>query len=248
MKKKFKMGRTLVIGDIHGGYEGLFQVMQRAEVNHSDNLIFLGDYVDGWSDSPKVIEYLLELQTSNNCIFLKGNHESLFLDYLQSGKKNLLWESHGGLSTLNSYANMSKNILKRHTDFLSNLKHYHIDEQNRLFVHAGFTNLRGVQAEFFKEYLLWDRTLWEMVVCMDSSMDTGSEMYPSRLKHYKEIYIGHTPVSNLGFSTPTNFANVWNIDTGAAYKGCVSILDVNTKEYWQSASLADLYPNETGRN
>ena len=44
---KNKPKRTLVIGDIHGGYKALVQVMQRSKFNiHEDLLICLGDYVD----------------------------------------------------------------------------------------------------------------------------------------------------------------------------------------------------------
>jgi serine/threonine protein phosphatase 1 len=54
------MNRTLVIGDIHGGLKALIQVLERAKVTSNDTLIFLGDYVDGWSDSPQVIDFLME--------------------------------------------------------------------------------------------------------------------------------------------------------------------------------------------
>ena len=55
------MNRTLVIGDIHGGLRALHQIMERAKVNTTDTLIFLGDYVDGWSQSPQVIDYLIDI-------------------------------------------------------------------------------------------------------------------------------------------------------------------------------------------
>jgi len=45
-----------------------------------------------------------------------------------------------------------------------------------------------------------------------------------------------------------NGANVWNIDTGAAFKGRLSIMDIHTKQFWQSDRLTDLYPGEKGRN
>jgi hypothetical protein len=45
-----------------------------------------------------------------------------------------------------------------------------------------------------------------------------------------------------------NFANVWNIDTGAAFKGPLSIIDADTKEVWQSEPVYKLYPSEMGRN
>ena len=53
-------GRTLAIGDIHGGLRALQQVLQRAVVTTDDLLVFLGDYVDGWSESPEVLDFLLQ--------------------------------------------------------------------------------------------------------------------------------------------------------------------------------------------
>ena len=55
------MMRTLVIGDIHGGLKALHQVVERANITKDDHLIFLGDYVDGWSESAQVLQYLIKL-------------------------------------------------------------------------------------------------------------------------------------------------------------------------------------------
>ena len=95
--------RTLVIGDIHGGFRGLKQVVERAKITTQDKLIFLGDYVDGWSESAHVISYLLELSETNNCIFIRGNHDLWCGQWLNEGASNLTWEMHGGRETINSY-------------------------------------------------------------------------------------------------------------------------------------------------
>jgi serine/threonine protein phosphatase 1 len=47
---------------------------------------------------------------------------------------------------------------------------------------------------------------------------------------------------------PVQKANIWNIDTGAAFKGPLTIMDADTKEYWQSDPVFELYPEENGRN
>jgi serine/threonine protein phosphatase 1 len=54
--------RTLVIGDIHGGLRALHQILERAKVTTKDTLIFLGDYVDGWSQSPQVLDFIIDLK------------------------------------------------------------------------------------------------------------------------------------------------------------------------------------------
>jgi len=63
------------------------------------------------------------------------------------------------------------------------------------------------------------------------------------LEEFKEIYIGHT-AENDG---PNQYGNLWNIDTGAGWNGKLTIMDVNTKEFWQSDFATLLYPDELGR-
>ncbi|HMK06669.1 MAG TPA: metallophosphoesterase [Flavobacterium sp.] len=240
--------RTLVIGDIHGGLRALQQVFERATVTVEDHLIFLGDYVDGWSQSPEVLDFLINLNTTHHCIFIRGNHDDLLSDWLNNTKDNLLWYNHGGESTVLAYQNVSAETKNKHVAFLQSLQNYYLDEQNRLFVHAGFTSMNGVLAEHFPRLMYWERTLWETALALDKSMPVDDLAYPKRLTLYKEVYIGHTPVTRIGKTTPVQMANIWNVDTGAAFKGPLTILDVDTKEFWQSEPLPDLYPDEKGRN
>ena len=142
------MKRTLVIGDIHGGLKAVHQVLEKAKVTKDDTLIFLGDYVDGWSESPQVLDFLMELKTTNNCIFIRGNHDELLLDWLVNQNENIdegMWFKHGGEATVLAYADVSEAKKKIHIDFLKSLQNYYLDEQNRLFIHAGFTNKKVLE-------------------------------------------------------------------------------------------------------
>jgi len=242
------MSRTLVIGDIHGGYKALQQVMQRANVTKDDSLIFLGDYVDGWSETPALLSYLIQLKEKQDCIMIRGNHDDLVLDWFKTNESHPKWLQHGGASTMKAYESISPSIKAVHHTFLKELTNYHIDAQNRLFLHAGFANLYGPASEFHSNTVYWDRTLWELVKALDKNLTPEDAFYPERLKLFKEIYIGHTPTTRLGITKPMHLANVWNIDTGAAFKGPVSILDVDTKDFWQSDPVHELYPDEQGRN
>ena len=243
--------RTLVIGDIHGGLRALHQIMERAKVTTNDTLIFLGDYVDGWSESPQVIDYLIDLGKKQNCIFIRGNHDELLQFWLSGQNKNFdekMWFKHGGESTALAYKNVAKEVLERHIEFLKSLQNYHLDEQNRLFIHAGFTNINGIDFEYFPKLFYWDRTLWETALALNENLDTTSVFYPKRFTLYHEIYIGHTPVTKIGATVPVQKACVWNVDTGAAFEGPLTIMNIDTKEFWQSEPLYELYCNEKGRN
>jgi serine/threonine protein phosphatase 1 len=245
------MSRTLVIGDIHGGLKALIQVLQKAEIKQNDILIFLGDYVDGWSESPSVLDFLIALSEQQKCIFIRGNHDELLLDWLENRHENLkeeLWFKHGGKATVDAYLNISTETKQKHITFLKSLRNYYLDAENRLFIHAGFTNMNGVSQEFFPKLMYWDRTLWEVALCLDETMDKNSPLYPKRLKIYSEIFIGHTPISKTEIVPPLYKNSVWNLDTGAAFLGVLTIMDCNSKVFWQSDKLRELYPNEIGRN
>ncbi len=243
------MRRTLVVGDIHGGKRALEQVLERAEVKQRDRVVFLGDLVDGWSESAQIIDYLMELSGTIDCLFIKGNHDELCENWLKKNTQPDLWLKSGGSETIQSYESHSPEQRKEHLAFFERMPLFHIDHQNRLFVHAGFTNMKGVLNEFHASMFSWDRTLWEMaLVIKEANIDESSPSYPKRLRHYSEIFIGHTPTTEWGVGEPMQAGKVWNLDTGAAFKGCLSIMDVDTKEFWQSDPVFELYPDERGRN
>lgn len=242
------MKRTLVIGDIHGGLKALQQVLQRAAVTADDTLIFLGDYVDGWSESAQVIAFIIELSQQQHCIFVKGNHDLWCEDWLRTGNADKTWLKHGGLATVESYKNIDSDTKLLQLNFLERMNFYELDTQNRLFIHAGFTSMHGPQHEFHNSNFSWDRTLWEMALTMDKRIKKDSLLFPKRLKLFHEIYIGHTPTLYYNVDIPMQGCNVWNLDTGAAFYGKLSIMDIATKEFWQSDKVQKLYPGETGRN
>lgn len=240
--------RTLAVGDIHGGLKGLEQLLKRAEIEEDDRLIFLGDYVDGWSESAQVIHYLIELSKTNACTFIKGNHDAWCEIWLRTQKADQVWLEHGGKGTIESYSRLSEKEKRNHLEFFNAMKLHHLETENLLFVHAGFTSMHGVDQEPSDSTFYFDRTLWEMALTMDKQIDENSAVFPKRLKHYQEIYIGHTPTLNFNSEEPMNAVNVWNVDTGAAFYGKLSALDIHSKQIFQSDILMELYPEEKGRN
>jgi len=241
--------RTFAIGDIHGGFKALIQVLNQLEIKDDDKIIFMGDYVDGWSQSAQVIDFLIELSQKFNCIFIKGNHDVWCENWLKDENDvNPSWFMHGGKETMESYDGFYPQEKKEHLIFFKNMQMYYLDDENRLFLHAGFTSMHGVAKESHPLNFCTDRTLWEMALAMDRKIDFDHHLYPKRLKLYKEIYIGHTPTTNYGESEPMNAINVWNIDTGAAFTGKVTGMNIDTKAFFQSDNLPSLYPNEKGRN
>ena len=242
------MKRTLVFGDIHGGLKALIQLLEKVDLNENDRLIFLGDYVDGWSESAQVVDFLIDLSQEQECIFIRGNHDVWCHEWLNKDVVNDIWYLHGGKSTIESYQNIDALEKGKHLDFFANMKDYFVDEHNNLFIHAGFSSMHGPEKEHYASNFSWDRTLWEMALTMDKRIQKDSLSYPKRLLLYNEIYIGHTPTLHYKIEIPMQGCNVWNIDTGAGFYGKLSCIDIKTKVFWQSDAVQTFYPNEKGRN
>ncbi|WP_316635874.1 metallophosphoesterase family protein [uncultured Flavobacterium sp.] len=242
------MKRTVVFGDIHGGLKALIQLLDRVEIKENDRLVFLGDYVDGWSESRQVIDFLIELSQKQECVFIRGNHDVWCHEWLKSDVVNNIWFLHGGKSTIESYKDIDPLQKEKHLVFFENMKDYFVDENNNLFIHAGFSSMHGPEKEHYASNFSWDRTLWEMALTMDKRIQKDSVLYPKRLLLYNEIYIGHTPTLHYNIKIPMQGCNVWNIDTGAGFYGKLTCIDVETKVFWQSDAVQSFYSNEKGRN
>jgi len=70
--------KTFTIGDIHGRYKALKEVLKLSKFDYdNDKLIVLGDIVDGGINTYKVVEELLKIK---NIIFVLGNHDCMHKD------------------------------------------------------------------------------------------------------------------------------------------------------------------------
>lgn len=229
--------KTFVIGDIHGGYKGLLQCFERSKFNYEeDKLILLGDVCDGWPQTKECIEELLKLK---NRIFVRGNHDDWTRSWFVADRKPEIWTTQGGVSTIKSYKD---GVPDSHLQFLTDSCYYHVDEKNRVFVHGGFDRKLNLESQA-PDTFLWDRALIQSAW---SFSQYGSK--PKKMTKFAEVFLGHTPVSTLGgLDKPLNFFEIWALDTGGGWEGKITIMNVDTHEYWQSDVVHELYPGEHGR-
>ncbi|MEP0987501.1 metallophosphoesterase [Ekhidna sp.] len=228
------MKRTFVMGDIHGNLRAFDQCMERCQFDADrDILIQLGDVSDRQPETAMVVERLLKIK---NMIAIRGNHDEWTSKWISSGKKDSSWLSNGGQETIDSYHELNIDPLS-HQGFFDNQVLYHTDAKNRIFVHGGFTQSKGPNYDLIKTQCLWDRSLWN-----DAMIGERLKGKPHILSGYDEIFIGHTPTLTWSITEPMKACNVWNLDTGAGHPtGRLSIMDVDTKEYWQSDLTNELY-------
>jgi serine/threonine protein phosphatase 1 len=101
------LGRTFIIGDIHGDLAALDKVLERLPGLHAgDTLVFLGDYLDRGPDSRGVIERVraLEAACPARVVALRGNHEDKWIECYRTPDINFLLPYNNGCgATFRSY-------------------------------------------------------------------------------------------------------------------------------------------------
>jgi serine/threonine protein phosphatase 1 len=210
--------KRFVIGDIHGRIEALKQVLALAKFDYEhDKLIVLGDIADGGFDVYLCVEELLKIK---NLVFVVGNHDVWFMDYMKSGWSEDIWLSQGGKNTINSYARFKQNIPVTHQEFFNNGVYYYV-EDGCLFVHGGYDPKFPIDKQT-KDVLTWDRDLIER--CRNGL----------KIKDYDRVFVGHTTTQTYGFDTPIRFGKLIMMDAGAGWNGRLAMMNIATDETFLS--------------
>jgi serine/threonine protein phosphatase 1 len=249
--------REFLMGDIHGARNALQQCLERSGFDYKkDRLIQLGDVADRNADVFECVEELLKIK---HLVALRGNHDDWFDEFCQTGHHPVHWR-YGGEATAQSYwrhANPKaalppedrewtshlnpSHIPASHRRFFAGLPLYHIDEQERCFVHAGFNRFLPFTGQAPSSYF-WDRELWMAALEWHVNERLHLGQLPFQIKtKFREIFLGHTPTTGWNIHVPMRGANVYNLDTGAGQGGRLTIMDLETKKFWQSEPVASLY-------
>lgn len=246
--------KTFVMGDIHGGYKPLVQCLQRAGFDYeNDVLIQIGDVADGHNEVYECVEELLKIK---NLIAIKGNHDGWLLEFIQTDFHPVSW-NYGGKGTIESYLKYkegpkvcfpkgsgyktslnSTDIPARHRQFFQNQKLFHILHTDICFVHGGFERYEDFFEQTEKKYC-WDRRLWSEALSYDEQGRDFNAFEMVTL--FQHIYIGHTSTLHWDTDLPMTALHITNMDTGAGSVGKLTIMDIDSKEIWQSDSLSTLY-------
>jgi serine/threonine protein phosphatase 1 len=190
------------IGDIHGCLDRLIRLLDLVNPDLDRHLlVFVGDYVDRGPDSSGVVDYIIDLKKKynpENIICLMGNHERMFLNFLQ-GHEEMFFLLNGGRETLISYwgnqwERRERRLPPGHAHFFETLKFYY-ETDDYIFVHGGLRPGLPLAGQR-EEDLLWIRKEFILSEC-----DFG-----------RRVIFGHTP-----FRTPLILPNKIGIDTGAVY-------------------------------
>ncbi len=172
--------RTFVIGDVHGRRRQLRAILDIIPRDVSnDTLVLLGDLIDRGEDAPGVVGDVIELGalgSQGRVVTLRGNHEQMFLDFLDD--ESDFWVTHttGCERTFTQYTGadflgdpenplplesarikLAESVPATHVEFFRQLPLYYEDEF-ALYVHAGLNNAGSHPRDITADLLLWSRT------------------------------------------------------------------------------------------
>ena len=211
MCKERKLDNTYVIGDVHGCFYTLQNLVSR--LPKDAELIFVGDLCDKGYFSKEVITFVVD----NGHACVKGNHEYLMQTYLEDAiihDKHSPWSSdkrYGGLPTLDSYQNDHAKM-REHLEWIKGLPIYL--ERDKYFITHGFAlpfyAHRG-NPEYNREYLL-------------NRYEKGMQVDSGEIINI----FGHCV-----FDEVVSGENFYGIDTGCSYGKKLTAIQLGTMKCYQ---------------
>lgn len=222
---------VFAIGDIHGQAPALYNLLHKLADFSNDRremqsrFVFLGDYVDRGIDIASVFEALIDFQKEFDCIFLRGNHDQMMLDFFENPEDvGPTWVDLGGMETIAGYGIQLhsdrkqrnwfeiRDVLKKaipasHIEFLEATQMRH-EEGDFLFVHAGVNPNRPLDDQLDKD-LMWIR---------DQFLHNSTPLE-------KMIVHGHTPTEK-----PVMTRTRIGVDTGVYLTGVLTAVAIMGSE------------------
>lgn len=211
-----KCNQSLVIGDIHGRFDLLyeaFELIKSLKDGIPTNVIFLGDYIDKGPNSKLVLEKLMRefdnTPIGNNHVSLMGNHEQMAI-YAHCFGTFEPWLKNGGNATLQSYSNheIDGNVLK----FMKEMPII-AEDKNAIYVHSGINPKYNANDERQYPSCLW----------------IGDEFYENiaTMNYPKPIIYGHKPRSRPEIHRDEyGIVVAVGIDTGAEFSDNLTLLQI----------------------
>ena len=214
---------TWAFSDIHGNYNLWKQIQKYCALD--DTIIFLGDAIDRGKDGIKIMQ---EMFDDSRIIYLIGNHEELFLDYIKdiplafTTQKSVLTHNQS-YKTLKDYEKLSlqeQNTLIYNLKVKTAYKTLYINNDNKkiLLCHSGI-DYNDILSDN-KDLFIWNR----------NHMNTLKWQGP------EDCYIvhGHTPIPAL-YPNKTKILKYCNnhkidIDMGCFVTHMTALINLDTFE------------------
>lgn len=193
--------RHIILGDIHGCYQELCDLLALVGVTDADIVVSVGDLVDRGPDSPAVLRYFQERCARGRAVVLMGNHERKHVKQVFSYSQEITRLQFGA-----DYAAA--------VDWMSRLP-YHYETPECIVVHAGLMPGAGLAEQR------------EEILCGSIS---GERELKNALgdRYWHEVYTGPKPVAFghhvVGAQPLVERGLIYGLDTGACHGGRLTAL------------------------
>lgn len=202
-------GRVIVTTDIHGCMDKLLELLEKVNFCSEDTLVIAGDLVDRGPDNEAVIDFV---RTRENVYSIKGNHEWLAIEALNSGNyyHTMLHVANGGDWLQTNDLPKQKEMV----DFLISLP-------DIIEIHKNGKKYGVIHAEPDTDD--WDTIGTETPTSLTWGRERLRGTKPATfISNVEEIYCGHTIVDN-----PTYTGNVFHMDLGAFLGKDLCYVEIN---------------------
>lgn len=230
--KKDETGPFDIIGDIHGCYEELHELLKKLgytiniveenELNFGFEIkapvnrkaIFVGDLVDRGPDSPRVLKLVMSMVNAGTAHCVPGNHDLKLQKYLKGKQVQLKHGLDLTVKQLEPETTQFKNTLEQ---FLYGLiSHYVFDNGKLVVAHAGVKEeMQGRGSAAVRQFCTYGETTGEID-------EFGLPVRLNWAKEYRgkaKVVYGHTPVPEAEWLNKTI-----DIDTGCVFGGKLTAL------------------------
>ncbi|MEM7154518.1 MAG: polynucleotide kinase-phosphatase [Myxococcota bacterium] len=234
--KRTETGPFDIIGDVHGCYAELRELLERLGYGLSGTreepvvtpppgrkALFLGDLVDRGPDSPGVLRLAMSMVEAGTAICIPGNHEVKLVRTLRGKNVKL---THGLAETMEQMSREPKEFGERVAKFINGLvSHYLLDDGRLVVAHAGLREeYQGRASGRVRSFCLYGETTGETdEFGLPVRYDWASE-YRGRAM----VVYGHTPVPEAEWVNRTIC-----IDTGCVFGGKLTALRYPERELVQ---------------
>jgi diadenosine tetraphosphatase ApaH/serine/threonine PP2A family protein phosphatase len=203
-----EVGRTIVVGDIHGCYDELSELLERAALRSDDRVVSVGDLIVKGEKNREVLDLFMSDKRFSAVL---GNHDLKLLRYWKGETVSLKKAHQNALSELEVE-------WKRYADYLDSLPLI-IDLGTHVVVHAGLRPGVSLEEQSVKD-LTELRTLGP-----DRTSREGTPWYEV-YDGEKVVLFGHWPAA-----APRRAPRAIGLDTGCVYGYQLTALIIETHEF-----------------
>lgn len=227
--KKQEHGPFDIIGDVHGCYDELVELIHDLGYQHSygiyqhpagRKLVFVGDLVDRGPKTPEVLRLVMTNVKAGTAFCVPGNHDAKLLKWLNGRDVTI---AHGLQESIDQLQRETPAFREEVKEFLDALiSHYVFDGGNLVVAHAGLREeMHGRGSGAVREFCMYGETTGEI----DEFGLPVRYNWAAEYKGKAMVVYGHTPVPE-----PQWLNRTIDIDTGCVFGGKLTALRYPEKE------------------